>query len=111
MLYVFECSLIEGDCHSDTGESARRDVRGEIDFSISEYQKNLKAWHIVLKEDGNINWKETQKDSLGKNMIESIKNKPEYKLYVYLLWLKKESFDEIIDAIKRLSLCVKDEIQ
>lgn len=83
----------------------------EIDFSISEYQKNLKAWHIVLKEDGNINWKETQKDSLGKNMFESIKNKPEYKLYVYLLWLKKESFDEIIDAIKRLSLCVKDEIQ
>lgn len=83
----------------------------EIEMSIKGYQEKLQKWRIVLNEDGSV-WKNNQKDPLGRNMYDSkVKGTEEFKLYNYLLWLKREPFDEIISAIKRLSLCVKNEIQ
>lgn len=87
-------------------EQSHRSPDGE-DFSIQDYQEKLKAWHIQFNEEGLIN--RSQLDQFGNNMYESkVKNTPEFKLYLYLLWLKKQPFDKIVESIQRLSLFIKD---
>jgi hypothetical protein len=83
------------------------------DKTIHDYKKQLINIGMPLKPDGEVdfykleNGSSTSKMNVYKNVVE---NSDWYKDYKYLIWLHKESFDEVINAVDELKQTVKDNI-
>lgn len=81
-------------------------------FSIEEYQNELRAYRIQLKPDGSVDWGYMkQNDIVAYNVyMTKIKNTEDFKFYDYLIWLNKKPFDEIISRLQELVGCIKNNL-
>lgn len=80
-------------------------------FSIEAYQKKLTDLGIILKSDGTFDYYQTKQNMVAYNIYESkVKKTKEFSTYKYLLWLNDKPYDDVIEKLKSLANCVKNNL-
>ena len=89
-------------------ESSHRTPENEVK-TINDYKKQLINIGMPLKPDGEVDFYKLGEGSSKMNVYRNVVEKLDwYTDYKYLIWLHKESFDEVIKAVDELRQTVKD---
>lgn len=73
----------------------------EDNFDIKSYKQKLKTLGLPLTTNGIVFWKKVSENPALKAVYEKDVNRtPDYELYCYLLWLKNESFDDVVNSLR-----------
>lgn len=104
-----------GNIHTLRNELSHRSMKDEEenDSKISNYKKHLENLGFKLNINGSlqINWKDPNEDiDLKKKYEDKLNNNKEYKQYLYLIWLKSEPYDSIIDTLRKVSTEISKKI-
>ena len=106
----YETNIILDYLRRIRNESSHRSPENE-DKTIHDYKKQLINIGMPLKSDGEVDFYKLENGSSKMNVYKNVvENSDWYKDYKYLIWLHKESFDEVINAVDELKQTVKDNI-
>lgn len=76
----------------------------EDNFDIESYKQKLRTLGLPLTANGIVSWKKVNENPALKAVYEKDVNRtPDYELYCYLLWLKNESFDDVVNSLRLIA--------
>lgn len=83
----------------------------EENFDIEEFKQKLISLGLPLDTKGLVDWN-TIKENFALNDIyeKNVYRTDEYNLYCYLLWVKREPFDDVVDSLRSIAKICKDNI-
>jgi len=77
---------------------------------INKFRTELQNLGLPLKKNGEVNWYQINGDKALHEKYQSI-DKKRYKRYQYKLWRLREPFDDVVEAVKNLSMKIAIELQ
>ncbi len=79
--------------------------------SIHDYRKLLVNLGMPLKQDGEVDYYKLEEGSPIKILYsKKVNNKDWYKEYLYLIWLRNESYDSVVNALEVLKHNVRSNL-
>ena len=64
----------------------------------------MRTLGLPLTANGIVFWKKVNENPALKAVYEKDVNRtPDYELYCYLLWLKNESFDDVVNSLRLIA--------